>query len=170
VDRAFKAVFLNRTSWNGIIYDSRPIGGLNQASQYAVDCRFTPQTLEKVIRSYHTLLSGRTSVTCCDAVDFVRDSALPFYADPPYLLAGKNKLYGVQMTEQEHRALAAFVKKQPKWFLTYDCKDAILDGLYWGGHRDSPSVRYSMSTGRLKKWEQRSEVVVWQGFKVKLEA
>lgn len=168
VDRAFKVIFLNRTSWNGIIYKARPIGGLNQTSIYGVGCRYTVSSLVKLVQEYHDLLAGRTTVTCMDAADFIQEVEAPFYADPPYLFEGNNQLYTVTMAEDEHRALANLLRKEPKWLLTYDMRNKISDEFYhWRGLLHLRSVRYSMDTAHIGKWKHASEIIAWKGFTVK---
>jgi DNA adenine methylase len=55
--RAFKCLYLNRTSFSGVLAPSAgPIGGKTQKSKYKIDCRFTKETLIKRIRrvsEYH---------------------------------------------------------------------------------------------------------------------
>ncbi len=45
---AMKCLFLNRTTFSGILHGrAGPIGGRQQTSQYAIDCRFNKQALEQ---------------------------------------------------------------------------------------------------------------------------
>ena len=172
VDRAFKAIFMNRTSWNGIIYGSRPIGGLNQTSRWPIGCRYTVESLTTLVLEYHTRLAGRTTVTCLDAGDFMRQFPCPCYIDPPYLMSGKNLLYGVTMTEEEHRVFAKVLRSAKKWLLTYDMKDKVACDLYWGSNKNLIDTRYSMDTAHrahrkqvnVSEWKRASEICVWKGF------
>ena len=44
--RAFKCLYLNRTSFSGVLAPgSGPIGGKSQKSKYKIDCLFTKETL-----------------------------------------------------------------------------------------------------------------------------
>ena len=172
VERAFKAVFMNRTSWNGIIYNSRPIGGLGQKSQWPIGCRYTVNSLTTLVHKYHALLAGRTTVTCLDAVDFMRGFKCPCYIDPPYLMNGRNMLYGVTMTESQHRDFAEMLRSAKKWLLTYDMKDKVASDLYWGSDKKLIDTRYSMDTAHhahrrkigIAEWKKASEICVWKGF------
>ncbi len=172
VERAFKAIFMNRTSWNGIIHGSRPIGGLEQRSQWSVDCRYTVKTLISLVWNYHRLLVGRTKVSCLDAEDFLLKYPFPCYVDPPYLMTGKNTLYGVTMTEAQHQSFAKRLRSVKKWVLTYDMKDEIACNLYWGAQKSLIDTRYSMDTAHsahrkvvhVAEWKKASEICAWKGF------
>jgi DNA adenine methylase len=64
-EKALKCLFLNRTSFSGILNRTAgPLGGQKQASEYRVDCRFYPET---VIRRIQTLagLAGRVQFIHC---------------------------------------------------------------------------------------------------------
>ncbi len=54
-DRALACLFLNRTSFSGILARAGPIGGYQQKSQYKIDCRFPRETLVKRIRQAEAL-------------------------------------------------------------------------------------------------------------------
>lgn len=55
-ERALACLFLNRTSFSGILApDAGPIGGQKQASAYGLDCRFPRQTLIERIRQAEAL-------------------------------------------------------------------------------------------------------------------
>ncbi len=174
VDRAFKAIFMNRTSWNGIIEGARPIGGLGQTSQWAVGCRYTVASLVLLVREYHLLLAGRTTVTCLDATDFLKNNPYPCFVDPPYLMKGRNALYGVTMSEDEHQRFAKVLRQAKKWLLTYDMKDKIACDLYWGTDKSLIDTRYSMDTAHrahrrvvnIAEWKKASEICAWKGFQV----
>lgn len=176
VTRAFKAIFMNRTSWNGIIHTSRPIGGLKQNSAWPIGCRYTVASLVKLVREYNQLLAGRTTVTCMDATEFLRKRPYPCFVDPPYLMKGKNGLYGATMTEAEHSAFAKVLRAARKWVLTYDLKDKIACDLYWGSSKNLIDTRYSMDTGHkahrktvhVAEWKKASEICAWKGFDPKL--
>jgi DNA adenine methylase len=172
VDRAFKAIFMNRTSWNGIIQGARPIGGLGQTSAWAVGCRYNVSALVNLVYTYHALLAGRATITCLDAVVFLKQHPHPCYVDPPYLMKGKNALYGVDMTADEHRHFAQVLRSARKWVLTYDLKDKIACDLYFGEQKSLIDTRYSMDTGHrahrrdvnVAEWKKASEICAWKGF------
>jgi len=176
LNRAFKAIFMNRTSWNGIVHDSRPIGGLEQKSKWPIGCRYNVGALSALLVAYHELLSGRTVVTELDAVEFVRRFSCPCFIDPPYLMDGKNKLYGVSMTESEHRNFAKALRTLRKWVLTYDNKDRVACDLYWRVDKKLIDTRYSMDTAHrahrevvgVAEWKKASEICAHKGFSLVL--
>jgi len=173
VDRAFKAVFLNRTSFNGMIYHSSPIGGRDQQGKkgskrvWTIGCQYNPTRLATLLRWYHKMLGGRTAVGCEDAITWMKPrSLMPTFIDPPYFPeSGQNNLYGVQMSAEDHKALAAQMKLVRKWLMTYDFSGAIAKNLYFGFDMRVVPVRYSSpSTRKEGTWKQDAELVALQGF------
>jgi DNA adenine methylase len=97
-DVAMKCLFLNRTTFSGILHGrAGPIGGRQQTSQYAIDCRFNKQALEQRLQLIgHLYATNRlVDVWCKDWYSTLTDVAewypqlLPnrvvAYLDPPYL-------------------------------------------------------------------------------------
>jgi DNA adenine methylase len=169
VDRAAKAILLNRMTWSGIL-TATPIGGKEQRGKDKIGCRYYLSTLKQRIQQQHDLLVGRTKVTCLDALDFLKASHCPCYFDPPYLMREKTALYPVTMSQAEHRAFAAELRRLPqKWLLTYDMDDEIACDLYWGAAKTLIDTRYSIDTGlgakvRVARWKKASEICAWKGF------
>jgi DNA adenine methylase len=104
-DVAVKCLFLNRTTFSGILHGrAGPIGGRRQASQYTIDCRFNKTALAARLRLIGDLYSsGRlVDVWCKDWQTTLRDIAEWYpqlipnrviaYLDPPYW-AKSPKLY-----------------------------------------------------------------------------
>jgi DNA adenine methylase len=173
--KAFKLVFLNRTSFNGMVYNSSPIGGRLQLGKpgadrvWKIDCQYKPKTLANLIREYHTLLKGRTEVTCLDGVDFMRaHTNIPQFVDPPYFPGDKpNNLYGVQMSLEDHGNLARVLNTCRKFTMTYDFNGAITERFYFGVNTHIAHVRYSASSSRKEgTWKQKSELISFKGFTV----
>ncbi|MDQ3632833.1 MAG: hypothetical protein M3417_16500 [Actinomycetota bacterium] len=127
---AFAGLYLNRTSFNGSLYRSAgPIGGRSQEGTYKVDARFNRATIIKRIRACAELSERVVSVSCDDAMRFVKvtraeaarqDWMAFIYLDPPFW-AKAQFLYSRWFTELEHEELAEQLKfvKQP-WLLSYD--------------------------------------------------
>ncbi|WP_131746676.1 DNA adenine methylase [Frankia sp. Cppng1_Ct_nod] len=103
---AVKCLFLNRTTFSGILHGrAGPIGGRAQTSEYAIDCRFNKDALERRLRFIGDLYTSNrlVDVWCKDWEDTLADVAeyypqlLPnrviAYLDPPYLRKS-HKLYG----------------------------------------------------------------------------
>lgn len=121
-ERAWKALFLNRTSFSGILSGTAgPIGGQTQASAYDIACRFPRPTLARrlcrlaafgdrvaVVRRWQDALAQATRE---------RDFA---YFDPPFF-AKADRLYRYCFAERDHRALAdALAAHAAPFLLSYD--------------------------------------------------
>lgn len=125
VEIGYAGLFLNRTNFSGIL-KANPIGGIEQKSDYKIDCRFNKK---KVIEAIQNIagFANRVTVSNEDAVEFMR-KALKYkrnrktfvYIDPPYYKEGPG-LYRYFFTEKQHQELAKFIKtKGFPWLLSYD--------------------------------------------------
>lgn len=131
---ALTCIFLNRTSFSGILADSAgPIGGQNQVSDYKIDCRFNKEDVIKRIRQASELKDRVEFVNRGDWKDTIRKvRALGykpqktfFYFDPPFY-AKADRLYRYYFEDQDHVDLCRFLKtfKRP-WLLSYDNAEEI---------------------------------------------
>lgn len=136
-ERAWACLFLNRTSFNGIMTrKAGPIGGKTQQKNQ-VGVRFHRLNLEARLRQLHALAPKISEVSCEPWDRFAarhrrRDTLL--YLDPPYYHRGR-ELYSHAFTHAEHVELADWVKTvDTPWLLSYD---------------DAPEVRalYPTSSG-----------------------
>lgn len=165
-NRALKCLFLNRTTFSGIIGGTAgPIGGRSQSSEYSIDCRFEKEPLARRIRNVKRLaddgrivgvFGGRWQDTIRYAEYLAADyesKATVFYLDPPYIEKA-SRLYDRPFAECDHRELARFLTEETdhRWILSYDREPLVLD-LY----RDKPGVsefrvthHYTMSGNRRK--------------------
>lgn len=129
LDAATKALFLNRTSFSGIIHGrAGPIGGRSQTSDYSINCRWNPDTLtERIEFVGHLYDTGRLLDVWCkdwratlEGVASSYKALLPSrvlaYLDPPYLEKSE-KLY--QRSFEPHGGYAA----------------APVDDLHWDDRR-----------------------------------
>lgn len=129
--RALKCIFLNRTSFSGIIAPGAgPIGGKTQRSAYDIGCRFTKAT---VIKRIHQASMLRDKVAfvwnlrwerCLTAmVDYTKglDTDQVFlYLDPPFYFKAE-RLYTYYFTDSDHYALHdALSTISVPWLLSYD--------------------------------------------------
>src|SRR5271156_5942421 len=62
VERAYHAIFFNRTTFSGIAM-AQPIGGYGQKSKWTIDCRYNAPLLQTKVRNLRLLLAGRLTVT-----------------------------------------------------------------------------------------------------------
>ena len=128
-ERALACLFLNRTSFSGILARSAgPIGGRRQASAYKVDCRFNVETIVRRIRQAAQLRSGVLFVDCAswrETIDRVSTLRYPardilYYFDPPFYNRAE-RLYRYYFEEKEHRELHDNVMTlRSPWLLSYD--------------------------------------------------
>lgn len=102
---AWKCLFLNRTSFNGIIHKAGPIGGWEQKNR-ALDVRFNRAKLTKRLTELYDL---REQVVRVDSLNwkrfcsyFKQTSGAYLYLDPPYYHRAE-QLYGYLFNEQAHR-------------------------------------------------------------------
>jgi len=126
LDFAFAGLFFNRTNFSGIL-KANPIGGMNQSSQYGIDCRFNKTKLIEIIQKLSTY-HDRVEVYCNDALMFMRLQERRFirencfaYFDPPYYEKGP-KIYRHFYTNQDHVQLAQYVRRvhHLDWIISYD--------------------------------------------------
>ncbi len=148
--RALKCLFLNRTTFFGIIGgNAGPICGRNQASAHLIDCRFSKDALaERILNVKRLADSGRIlkvhearwqetiSLVLSCAADHQQNEVM-FYLDPPYIEKAK-RLYEQPFVEADHRALAHRLLDfhEHRWILSYDSERLVTD-LY----RGKPNVR-----------------------------
>lgn len=131
LDIGFSTFFLNRTNRSGIIDKAGPIGGLQQAGNYPIDCRFSKTTLaNQIVR----IASQRDKIALynLEALNFIDDVILHtrksfVFFDPPYYGKGP-ELYTNFYTHGDHLNLSlAILKKMKnrKWIVTYDNTNEI---------------------------------------------
>lgn len=131
IDLAFKCLYLNRTSFSGIIHPKAgPIGGRAQSGKYTVGVRFRRETIAGRIEelSNHR---DRVSVLHSDwrkTISNTRkhaEQATAWYFDPPFFKKA-DVLYNHAFDTAEHRALkGALEGLGGSWVLSYDvCEEA----------------------------------------------
>jgi DNA adenine methylase len=140
-ERAITCLFLNRTSFSGILENrAGPLGGRNQSSEYPIDCRFTATTKETIIKRIQTISTYRDRIykiwnySWDKGIHKVREAQmrgdLPvdnlfFYFDPPFFEEA-DALYRYYFDENDHRELRDFLLTlEDKWILSYDSADQV---------------------------------------------
>lgn len=122
-EAALKCLYLNRTSFNGIIHKSGPLGGWGQINR-TVGVRFNRDKLSARIREL-SKLSDRVLVVSNNNWESFCNRMLPekkcfFYIDPPYYHKAE-KLYGYYFDANEHMKLRNYlIKLNSSWMLSYD--------------------------------------------------
>jgi len=132
---ALTCLFLNRTSFSGILAESAgPIGGQNQTSDYKIDCRFNKRDLVKRIREASELKNRvefvnkgdwKSTVQKVRTLDYEPQETF-FYFDPPFYEKA-DRLYRYFFDNRDHHDLCRFLKtfKRP-WLLSYDNAEEIV--------------------------------------------
>jgi len=128
-DQALACLFLNRTSFSGILAATAgPIGGRQASSKYSIDCRFPVDTLVRRIREAAALADRVEFVANCDWRETLRRIAkrgmkrdeVFYYFDPPFYQKA-HRLYSHFFSDRQHRALRDKVLSMPSpWLLSYD--------------------------------------------------
>lgn len=139
-ESALKCLYLNRTSFNGILHKAGPIGGWTQENR-TLDARFNREKLAQRIRELSLLSDRVVSVTSDDWESFCdrlrRNANAFFYFDPPYFHKA-DALYGYYFLDADHSQLRGYLGRlRNKWMLSYD---------------DAPEVRdlYQQHAGRAR--------------------
>jgi DNA adenine methylase len=161
IEEAHYGLFFNRTTFSGIL-SSGPIGGKEQKSKWAVDCRYNATKLKEKIKTCHQLLVGRTTVECKDFSEYevLTKSDYPIYCDPPYHEKGA-MLYSENMIPNEHIALAGILTKRNNWLLSYDDCPEIRQ-LYGKHQIIDLAARYSIN-GKKTNWASKNELIILPG-------
>lgn len=120
LEKGFRTLFLNRTTFSGIL-KGNPIGGIEQKSIYTIDCRWNPVSLCNQIQLCSEMLQG-VRITALDFSEIIREPGedVLLYLDPPYYHKG-NLLYRQIMTPDDHVRLSNLLKDtNHNFFVTYD--------------------------------------------------
>ncbi len=127
---ALKALYLNRTSFNGILHKSGPLGGWGQTNR-TLDVRFPREKLATRILELSRFRQHVTATSCDDWQTFVdmhkHTPGAFFYLDPPYFHKAE-QLYGHYFDLAGHIGLRDYLERlEPPWLLSYDDAPKIRD-------------------------------------------
>ena len=121
----FRGIYLNRTSFNGMIAGG-PIGGKSpEGKKYQADaCWKNPSDLFNRVRIIHEKLKD-VKITKLDFEEIIKEPGedVLMFLDPVYV--GKNGLYGVGMSNDDHKRLRDLLSEtEHNFLLTYnDCPE-----------------------------------------------
>ena len=146
-EQALKCLYLNRTSFSGLL-DSRagPIGGRAQI-KWTIGCRFNRKRISSRISALASLRDRVRAVTqkgweeSCN--DWATETNKVFYLDPPFYHKA-DRLYRYTFSQAEHGHLRDYLSIfQSPWLLSYDnspevrslydrlqCQARIIDNTY----------------------------------------
>ncbi|MBV8856256.1 MAG: DNA adenine methylase [Acidobacteria bacterium] len=166
--RALACIFLNRTSFSGIIAPGAgPVGGRAQTSRYTLGCRYSVETLTRRIEQA-AALSGRVlfvnhgdwrhTLRRVKARKFETGEVL-YYFDPPFYYKA-DKLYRFYFDGAEHRRLhdALGGLGQP-WLLSYDAARPIIE-MYAENGIGPKRVELLYSAANSEKPAETHELIV----------
>jgi DNA adenine methylase len=155
-ERAVQCLFLNRTTFSGILHGrAGPIGGRSQTSPYKIGCRFNPSDLAERIRFVGYLAdTGRIDAVWHadwqETLGLVRDRRrfdpslrVLAYLDPPYFDKSQ-RLYATSFGSRAfpHVELARNLRdaSDVAWLLSYDDQPELLGPDLYGGRGAGPGV------------------------------
>lgn len=126
-EAALKCLYLNRTSFNGIIHKSGPIGGWGQEKR-TVGARFNRDRLAQRVLALATLedrvvVSNEGWEGFCNRMSRHRNAFI--YLDPPYYYKAE-QLYGYVFDANEHARLRDYLMDlESPWILSYDNTEEV---------------------------------------------
>lgn len=154
--RALACLFLNRTSFSGIMAPGAgPLGGWEQVSEYDLGCRFPREKLITRIEAAANLADRVEfvwNVSWRQALHLLRKtgrltSETFIYLDPPFFNKA-DRLYTYYFEERDHELLRdSLVDLQVPWLLSYD-SPARVEELYSTHNRRPTQVELLYSTAR----------------------
>ncbi|MDQ2973960.1 MAG: DNA adenine methylase [Acidobacteriota bacterium] len=167
-DLALACIFLNRTSFSGILASSAgPIGGRHQLSPHKIDCRFNVNMLTKRIRQAAKLRDRvlfvergdwRDTISKARKLKFKKNEVF-YYLDPPFYNKAE-RLYPHYFDDKNHRELHDLLSrlKQP-WLLSYDKAESIIAMYSHNGYGPTHiDILYSVASASNRP--QSQEVVI----------
>jgi len=162
-------LFLNRTSFSGILTDSAgPLGGKDQESKYKIDCRFYKERLIEKIK-YISKFKSRVVVLNYDwrdTIEYAKQWAknkknlnrLFFYFDPPFFNKADN-LYRCYFSEKEHMQFyKAIISLNYDWVLSYDNAPEIRE-MYSGDKYLKMNIEMPCSINSNSQKDQRELII-----------
>lgn len=163
-ERALKCLFLNRTSFSGILNQTAgPLGGRKQASQYPIGCRFYPKTVIQRIESLASLAGQVRFIHQGDweeTLSLVSEEGklkggLFLYLDPPFYRKA-DRLYRYWFDEAGHKYLHDRINGlNGNYILSYDATPEIIN-LYCNNGSEARRVEilYSVTSNDKRKAEE----------------
>lgn len=147
-ESALKCLYLNRTSFNGIIHKSGPIGGWGQIKR-TVAARFNRERLATRVKELSLLRDRVLNVGNSDWTTFchqiLREEKSFFYFDPPYYHKAE-QLYGYYFDRAVHTQLRDYlISMNANWMLSYDDSPEVR-ALYQGHSLEARIIDSTYST------------------------
>lgn len=168
-ERALACLFLNRTSFSGIIARAGPIGGYKQNSQYKIDCRFPRETLIERIRqaeSFKERVAFVWNLSWYSGISLIRrmqvrnslSSRVLFYFDPPFFEKA-DQLYNYYFDDRKHKQLRNYILTlKDNWILSYDSPEKVKQ--LYGNDLSSVNIEICYSAGRSAECRNGKEEII----------
>lgn len=167
-EKAFACLFLNRTSFSGILSGTAgPIGGRSQQSEYGIGCRFPKSRLINRIRQAELLAdkvafvrtgSWQSTIRLAQALGIAPSDTF-YYFDPPFYDKA-NRLYRYFFVDKHHKQLArAITMLNADYVLSYDVAQPIIQ-LYTELGINPTQVELLYSTNSREKLSSTNELFV----------
>lgn len=155
-EQALTCIFLNRTSFSGILAPGAgPLGGQQQKSSYDIGCRFYRKTLIKRIRQAEALKDRVAFVWNWNWWEILKmlencTEKVFYYFDPPFFEKAE-RLYRFYFKDNDHLELRDTVLNldQP-WILSYDSVQQV-ENLYGKSGKGSAKIDVIYSTSQRNK-------------------
>lgn len=155
-ENALACIFLNRTSFSGIIAKSAgPIGGKSQSSKYPIDCRFPVDKIAQRIRQVSKMADRVKFVNYGDWRDTMEKAhalspeEIFTYLDPPFYFKS-SKLYNETFQHEDHISLHDYLMSYSHpWLLSYDNAKPIAE-LYSSNGPVSVELLYSITSKSIQ--------------------
>lgn len=156
LDLGFSTFFLNRTNRSGIITGGI-IGGIEQRSDYSIDCRFNKEELIGRIRKIASRkkdirLYRKDALKLIDKIQGeAKDSNVIFYFDPPYYYKASS-LYMNHYKDENHKIVSEKIKniRNIHWIVSYDNVPEIKE-LYSECEKKEYSFKHTAYSTRIGK-------------------
>lgn len=163
-EKALKCLFLNRTSFSGILNPTAgPLGGRKQTSRYPIGCRLYPLTLIRRIRALAVradrvrfIHHGEWEETINLAYQTgLSNQEIFFYLDPPFYTKA-DRLYRYWFDHASHQHLHDSISDLIRYYiLSYDAAQPIID-MYCqnGSEARRIEILYSVTSNNKRKAEE----------------
>lgn len=156
VELGLAGLFFNRANFSGIL-NGGPIGGMQQKSDYKIDCRTNKDEIISRVLAISTL-HRQIKVHFGDAVELIHSrrnrTRDVLYVDPPYYVQGES-LYRYFYRLKDHKRLAeALTATKANWLLSYD-DHHVIEFLYEQFTIKRHAFKYS-----ARKPKNRNELLI----------
>ena len=152
VQLGFHKLAIHQISYSGLgTMSGGPLGGINQTSQYPINCRWSPANIRLQIGKIRADFTNRSvKVTNLDFADLLGGEDALIYLDPPYYEKG-GELYQHSFTLDQHQRLATALRDcASPWVLSYDDAAPIREMYAWANIK---TIEIGYSINALKDRE-----------------